>query len=63
MLHNAVVLYRSTITFSYTVSTTSEPRLCIPSGRRGAHDELDNIRAAERKAKAVQVEHIRLTLG
>ena len=31
MLHNAVVLYRRTITFSYIVSTNHKSRLRIPS--------------------------------
>ena len=31
MLHNAVVLYRRTITFRYTVSTNQSPRLRIPT--------------------------------
>ena len=31
VLHNAVVLYRSTITFSYTVSTNHKSRLHIPT--------------------------------
>ena len=33
MLHNAVVLYRRTITLSYIVSTNHESRLHIPSER------------------------------
>ena len=33
MLHNAIVLYRSTITFSYIVSTNHKSRLHIPTER------------------------------
>ena len=33
MLHNVVVLYRSTITFSYVVSTNRKSRLRIPTVR------------------------------
>ena len=33
MLHNAVVLYRRTITFSYAVSTNHKSRLHIPIER------------------------------
>ena len=32
-LHDAVVLYRRTITFTYIVSTNQSPRLRIPRGR------------------------------
>ena len=38
MLHNAVVLYRRTITFSYIVSTNHNSRLRIPSVPPGARE-------------------------
>ena len=70
MLHNAVVLYRRTITFSYIVSTNhSKSRLHIPYKKVDLeslpeHQQGDaQTEATLLAVKAVQVEHIMFTLG
>ena len=62
MLHNAVVLYRRTISFSYIASTNQSPRLRIPTVLARADVEADAVRrlldigARALKKNQVQVE-------